>query len=466
MKRYNYKTNILYKLNLVILITMFSCKTDFLDEKPNSSIVVPQNLADIAAFLDNTSEVNKTGGLGQMGADEYDFVDYAAWQSTFTAMERNSFIWANDIYEGYSPVQDWAAPFWSVYYANNALESLKNLDLPESTEANNVKGWALFVRAYAYHDLVRNFCLAYDSKTAETDLGLPIRLEPRVDQLQPRSNLKKTYEQIIIDLQNSATLLASNFQETNRNRPSKTAAYALLARVYLMMNDFENAETNTDKALSLYNKLIDYNTISTSDPIPFKRDNDETIFSASQFGVHGITFTDRGNTATIINPLIINSYRKNDLRLLVYFERKDNGRYSKKVGYNGNGVDPFHGLAVDELYLIKAECLARKGENVLSLKWLNDLLIKRFKNTEVFVPVTAHSTDELLDIILNERIKELIWRGIRWSDIKRLNKIGKEIVLKRILNGKEYILPPNDVRYAFPIPEEEISLSKVEQNPR
>lgn len=449
-----------------MLLTMFSCKTDFLDEKPNSGIVVPQNLADIEAFLDNTSEVNKTGGLGQMGADEYEFVDYVAWQSTYSSTERNSYIWAKDIYEGYSPIQDWAVPFWSVYYANNALESLKNLNLPESSEANNIKGWALFVRAYAYHDLVRNFCLAYDPKTAETDLGLPIRLEPRVDQLQPRSNLKKTYEQIIIDLQNSANLLASNFQDTNRNRPSKAAAYALLARVYLMMNDFKNAETNADQALSLYNKLIDYNTISTTDPIPFKRDNDETIFNASQFLLHGITMNNILNTAVFVNPQLIKLYNVNDLRLSTYFTKNINGNYTKKVGYNGAGAYPFHGLSVDELYLIKAECLARKEEKEMAQKWLNDLLIKRFINTEPYIPVTSNTTDELVDIILNERIKELIWRGIRWSDIKRLNKIGKEIILKRILNGKEYILLPNDVRYAFPIPQEEISLSKIEQNPR
>jgi hypothetical protein len=73
---------------------------------------------------------------------------------------------------------------------------------------------------------------------------------------------------------------------------------------------------------------------------------------------------------------------------------------------------------------------------------------------------------EALNIILIERRKELLMRGLRWMDIKRLNKEDAGIVMKRTINGQTYTLLPNDLRYSFPIPEDVISLSGMQQNPR
>ncbi len=454
----------------VILITLvfslYSCNGNFLDAKPSTELVTPQKLNDIIALLDNTEYLNQTGGLGQMGGDEYLFLDFVSWQSTFTATERNSYIWADDTYEGQIPIQDWNLPYTSIFYANNALNSLAEMNLPDSPEKNNVKGWALFIRAYAYHDLVRNFCLAYDPKTADTDLGLPLRTTPRVDELLPRANLKQTYELIIDDIKEATRLLSGQFPLANRNRPSKAAAFALLARVYIMMNDYEKAELSADASLAIYNKLIDYNTVSTTAAVPFDRFNSETLFNAKQFATHQITTSQALNNAIVINPELITSYKANDLRLAIFFAKNNQGNYYKKVGYYGEGVYPFHGLAVDEQFLIKAECLARRNQTDQAMKWLNDLLVTRFKNTVPYVSIGAESSLDALNTILEERKKELVWRGIRWSDIKRLNKVSANITLKRVLDGQEYILSPNDPKYAFPIPDDEIAKSKIEQNPR
>lgn len=452
---------------LFILTALFgSCTDDFLDAKPSTDLVTPQKLDDIKAMLDNTEYINQTGGLGQMGSDEYVFVDFTAWQGTYSAMERNSYIWAQDIYDGQTPVQDWNIPYVSIFYANNALKGLEDINFPNSPEMDHLKGWALFVRAYAYHDLVRNFCLAYDPLTATTDLGLPLRTTPTVDELLPRANLKQTYELIIDDLRQAATLLSAQFPQENRNRPSKAAAFALLARIYVMMNDYQNAELSADSSLGIYDKLIDYNTVSKIATTPFDRFNIETILNAKQFSVHDITSNQSINTAVTINPSIIASYHPDDLRLSILFGKNNQGKYYKKAGYFGGDFYPFHGLAVDELYLIKAECLARREQVIESMIWLNNLLVTRFTNTRPYVTISAGSKEHAISIILEERRKELIWRGIRWSDIKRLNKIGENITIKRELNGQVYTLSPNDPRYAFPIPDDELTRSKIVQNPR
>ncbi|MNT13620.1 SusD family protein [compost metagenome] len=94
------------------------------------------------------------------------------------------------------------------------------------------------------------------------------------------------------------------------------------------------------------------------------------------------------------------------------------------------------------------------------------MLKKRYKNTVPYIPITAVSKEDAIAKILIERRKELVWRGLRWSDIKRLNKIGSEITLKRILNGTDHVLLPNDPRYALPIPDDEIVRSGIDQNLR
>lgn len=80
--------------------------------------------------------------------------------------------------------------------------------------------------------------------------------------------------------------------------------------------------------------------------------------------------------------------------------------------------------------------------------------------------MTANSHAEALNIILKERRKELLIRGLRWSDLKRYNRGGANITLTRTVNGQTYTLSPNDLRYAVAIPEDIITLTGMPQNPR
>lgn len=454
----------------IIILSSGCKKTDFLDKKPSSDILQPTTLKEFEQLLDNNAFVmNFTGALSQMGADDY-YISNVDWQ-TASSTERNSYIWAKDIYNGDVAIPDWNKLYSQVFYCNVVLEGLEKNNLLNTTDGQFLKGWALFARAFAFYDLARTFCKSYDRNTASSDLGLPLRLSSGIDYLEKRSTLQKTIDQIFTDLNSCLNILPSGRPSTNLNRPSKIAVYALFARINLDLRDYVQAEGNATKALNLYSTLMDYNNLNINASIPFSKYNEELIYYSTQVNNYSsLTITSASTKAKVL-PELINLYSPNDARKALYFRLLSDGSYGKKIGYNGYGNYHFTGLATDELFLIKAECMARRGDIQGSMDFLNQLIVKRWKpNATVpavpYLPITAANGKDALDKILLERRKELVWRGLRWQDLKRLNKEGANITLKRSMNGMDYILPPNDPRYVFPIPDDEIALSGLEQNIR
>jgi hypothetical protein len=116
--------------------------------------------------------------------------------------------------------------------------------------------------------------------------------------------------------------------------------------------------------------------------------------------------------------------------------------------------------------LIAAEGYSRSGNLEMGNLYLNELLRNRY-DKESWEDLMIEEQEELLKRILLERRKELIGRGIRWSDLRRLNQeTGSEITLERVIDGETYSLLPNDPLYVFPIPDVEIQRSGIAQNNR
>lgn len=460
---------ILQNIQVGVFFSIFlfvGCKKDFLDKKPSTDILQPTTIEDFQGLLENV-DITRTAALGILSSDEYIYKSYALWQSTETAMERNSYIWAKDLYAGEIARGDWNFPYRAIFYANNILAGLKNIEVTNLNvkKWNYTKGWALFVRANAYYDLVRNFSPAYDANTASTDLGVPLRINPSVGEILQRSSVRDTYNRITSDIIEAIDLLDPVLPAANRNRPSKIAAYALAARIYLNMRDYINAELNADNCLQLYDKLLDYNTLSLTSTTPFPSPNDELLyFIMGETYISLISTT--SNTFTVVSPELINLYQPDDLRLPILFLKQADGTYLVKRNITGIiWREPFTGLATDEVYLIKAECAARRKDINTAMDFLNRLLIKRYAAGK-FTKLVATSDVDALGKVLLERRKELVYRALRWDDLKRLNKEGANIVLKRELNGETYTLEPNSPRYTLPIPNEEINLSGIQQNQR
>ncbi|MCX2449943.1 RagB/SusD family nutrient uptake outer membrane protein [Pedobacter sp. PLR] len=464
------KKFILLLSSCMLIITINGCKKDFLNAKPSTNIVQPITLEDFQLLLDNTN-LNYGVGMGVLAADEYQYSSDATWLSAPSVTARNSYIWAKDIYEG-TITFHWSSSYQAIFYANNVLTGVEKIERTpkNAVEWDRIKGWALFLRAYSFYDLVNNFAPFYNEKTAAKDLGIPLRLNPSIDEILPRSSVEIVFERIFKDLDEATTLLNTALP-TARSRPSKVAAHALLAKIYLNMGKYNQAESNADVCLGLYSKLIDYNTLSKTSSTPFVNNHDEQIYARIATIENAIRLGPTNNYIQVA-PDLMALYGPNDLRLSVFYSKQTDGTYDIKRSYYGvSGAMPFVGLATDEIYLIKAECLARRGEVQPSMDVLNKLLITRWnpKATSPEVPyknVMAANSMEALDKVLLERRKELVFRGSRWDDLRRFNRAGANITLRRTINGQTYSLPPNDPRSVFPIPDDEVNLSGIQQNSR
>lgn len=166
--------------------------------------------------------------------------------------------------------------------------------------------------------------------------------------------------------------------------------------------------------------------------------------------------------------MLLMNLNEHDLRKKHFFIAGAEGKWIFKGQYTGS-TSTFMGLTVAELLLIRSECYARRNNFDNAAKDLNTLLSKRF-DKEHFKEYSGQEKS-LLDIILNERRKELLFRGVRWSDIRRYNQDPeRSLTLERRLQigGEEivYTLPPGDPRFVFPIPNEVIERTGIEQNSR
>ena len=302
--------------------------------------------------------------------------------------------------------------------------------------------------------------------SADSDPGVPLRLTEDVQARVVRSTVKQTYNQITGDLRLAAGLLSSKVLMTFVNRSSRPAALAMLARVYLSMRKYDSAMIYADDALSLSLPLLDYNSLNAGAITPFPRQNAEILFQAQfvNYSSSNSQVLAYGTSSCFADSTLIRSYDSNDLRLVLYYASIG----GPGVGLNGSyagSIFPFGGLATDELYLIRAECKVRTGDTTAAANDLNALLALRWKKGR-FTGIKFGSMGAALDTVLLERRKEMPFRNVRWTDLRRLNKGNASITLFREINGVRDTLASNDKRYVLPIPPDVLRLSGIPDNPR
>jgi len=463
---------------LFLLSTILFCgcsKSDFLDAKPDQSLVVPTSLEDFQAILDNDFDMNGVPNglgvvpeLGEIGSDDY-YLTADLYQNRLTSLYRDFYTWSKDANSG-DNLNDWDRGYHCVFMANIVLDGLAQMKAGsyDLTRWKGIRAAALFYRAHAFYQLAQVFSYPFGMSDRE-QYGIPLRLNADVSEKISRSTMTETYMQITKDLTEAVESLPAT--SAYKERPSKAACHALLARVYLSMRDYNKALNAANASLAIVDGLLDYNKLSASANYPFQGSgimDTEVLFKSTFVTRSGIT-SPLSIFIAKIDSNLYQSYVKEDLRKGVFFRTATPNGFRYKGSFYASTAF-FVGLATDEVYLIKAECLAKLGKTQDAVETIEKLRRNRFSaSSDLYKVPTSVASDQvaLLKFVREERRRELIFRGLRWTDLRRYNMEGETLAIHRVLSSETYTLEPNDKRYAFQIPSLIMGYNPdMAQNPR
>ncbi|MDQ1805027.1 RagB/SusD family nutrient uptake outer membrane protein [Chryseobacterium sp. CKR4-1] len=439
----------------VVFILFSSCSKEWLEKKQDIKLIVPTTLNDLDLLL-NVSTFEQDGrGSTEMSSDEAEYtVDQ--FNALPLAFQRNLATWNVTIYEELTGIQnEWNVAYSQIQVCNVVLNGLNKIERSENNKLfyDRIKGTALYHRSRQFLNLAMTFCKYYEVANANSELGIPLKLTDDLDERIYRSTLEETYQRIVQDLTMAASILP--IEKISQTHIAKGGAYALLARTLLYMDNFQGAKNAADSSYLYHNFIEDYNNLNSTASRPLSIQSKEMHIPLSpRMSV---------NYATVgrINQDLYDSYKENDLRKVLFFKKESDGKYSFKGHYR---AAMFSGTSTPEVLLIGAESRVRLGDLNGAIEQLNSLLIKRFKSGK-FIPYDVGTADQILDIILSERRKELLTRCLRWQDLKRLNRDPRYAkTLTRKIGDQIYSLPAGDPRYILPIPQFIINFNGITQN--
>lgn len=450
------------KFTLIILLTlsiMFSSCNKYLEEKSDKRLATPTTIADLKALLHHNNMFLSFSSAGQVSSDDL-IINDNDYNGLSYDSDKRLYSWKPDyVSKGVGSIgNNWQYCYSQIFVCNSVLQSLIDNNLSGS-EADEVKGQALVLRAARFLDGAQVWTPIFNVLTANEELGMVLRLDPDMNIKSTRASVQQTYDQIINDLSTAIPLLPAN--STFSGIPTKGSAYGLLARTYLILGKYELARENAKSALQQKNVLIDFNLLKSSDPFPVAGTqiyNPDEILFFSTMTIYDIDI----NSAIKVNPELYNLYQDGDLRKEMYY-KQGNGGYLYKGSQSRAGL--FNGPTTAEMLLIISECYARDNKILEAKQALDQLRIKRWKS-EKYKTSNFINKEQAMKAIFQERRKELAFRSLRWSDLKRLNRDGANISMTRIINGELLTLSPNDKRYAIALPEDLIAIAQIPQNPR
>jgi len=359
-------------------------------------------------------------------------------------------------------------------------------------------GEVYFLRAYYYFTLTKMFG------------GVPLFTEKRLTLAESRSLVRASqadvYKQIESDLAAAIAILPA--VQTEKGRATKFAAQALLGKVYLYQNKYTAAAGILEPIILTgpFNLVTDFNSIF----LPSGENGPESVFeiqytnssatydwghvtrgqgnyAVQQCGIRGLNGSaampyapgwstnlptqnlaaayaagDKRKAVTVLdieaykaaNPSFnityqVAPYRNTGLYNQKYLPRKGETSGQVELNYSNN----FRTIRLADVMLMAAEAFSKSSNDGKAQTYLNLVRRRAFGNTSNDINLTGTA---LYDAILNERRLELAMEGERFFDLVRTGKAAS------VLGPLGFVAGKNEL---FPIPETEISVSGLTQNP-
>lgn len=326
----------------------------------------------------------------------------------------------------------WTPNYTFIFLCNSAIAGLTAANGLTPSVQQQLLGESYFMRAFYYFYLVNLY----------GDVAMPTTTNYVVNETLPRTPQAAVWQQIIADLKQAQNLLSTNYLDgtllnttTERVRPTKWAASALLARSYLYTGDFHNAELQADAVInnvSLY-------SLDTLNGV-FLKNSTEAIWQLqpvnqgwntadAQVFIIPPTGLDGVNYQVSLSNSLMAAFEMGDSRKANWIDSvTTNGvtyyyPYKYKSAIYGNPVTEYLMLLrLGEQYLIRAEAEVQLSDLTDGADDLN--VIRSRANLSPISGTIAAGKSSLLGAIYHERQVELFTElGHRWLDLKRTNTV-------------------------------------------
>jgi len=346
----------------------------------------------------------------------------------------------------------------------NTIISLVDGSKGEEKTKALAKAEAKVLRAFDHFLLVNVYAKAYNAATAGKDGGICIMDKYDLEAQPVKSTVQQVYDFIQKDIDDALPFLEAN--PSDPYHPSLAFAWALKAKVHLYKKEIAAATAACEKSLSYNNAIFDLVKYTTVDGGPnvtplIAPNNPEVLSYMYMQGYNEMNF---GYT-WVISPELRALYGTNDARFNMFFNTTSASFLD--IGANTAYYSvpytkffyPTVGLKTTEVYLMQAECLARENNFSGAMDIVNKLRQKRILSGTINLPVPA-TRKETMDLVINERRKELPFGFNRFFDLKRLNteaEYAKTVVrvyplVSKTVPQQTYTLLPTSRLYIIPFP--------------
>ncbi|WP_170302673.1 RagB/SusD family nutrient uptake outer membrane protein [Chitinophaga oryziterrae] len=360
----------------------------------------------------------------------------------------------------------WENSYTYLQTVNAAIEGLAKSTSLTSAVKKQLQGEVKFLRAFFYFYLVNLY----------GDVPLSTTSDYRANATSTRTDKAEVYKQIVSDLIEAQNLLTDNYiasdgvsTTSERVRPNKWTATALLARVYLYTKDWAGAETQSTNIINagVYDLETDLNKVFLNTSI-------EAIWQLmpvdpawNTYDAKSFILTNGPNNddhPVYLSSFLLNSFEPDDLRRQNWVgeNKVDTSTYYYPYKYKsaeaGAPLTEYTMIfRLAEQYLIRAEARVQQENITGGLEDLN-----KIRTRAGLAEYGTTSTAGLISAIIKERRVELFteW-GHRWLDMKRNGTVNDIMNIVTPLKGGSW----NNNWQLYPVPYSDIKLNpRLKQN--
>ena len=386
--------------------------------------------------------------------------------------------------------KDWLFFYTDIAKANDIIGSYPDGAKTEGEKALLGQAYAIRGMAYTYLPQIFQTYMSKDGTINRNAAGVPLILTTadgystdELDALKGRNTVGDVLDQAEKDLEAAVeNLKGANYTRPSKNYIDLSVAQGLLARYYLLTQQWDKAANAANAARQGYQQrdnagLHDgFMTLNNSDVMwGFIHTSETETTYASYFshisnlapGYAGLNYCAKLIDARLYSKIADDDYRKT----LFNGAEGDASQPTSgaklpyanlKFGNTGDWTMHYIYMRAAEMVLIEAEALARQSKNAQAATVLKELMAYR-------QPSWNETSVTVDDVLLQRRI-ELWGEGFAFFDLKRNNLgVDRNYEGSNHLAGYLHTIPAFDVRWTYQIPQTEMQenshIQDSEQNP-